>query len=238
MSGREPDGPERPPERSLEELKRAAGEAAAAHVRDGMTLGLGTGSTVAWTIRRLGEMARAGLRIRGVATSRRTEELAGAVGIPLVTFADAAEIDLAIDGADEIGPGLHLIKGGGGALLREKLVAAASRRLIIVADETKRVPVLGAFPLPVEVVPWGWEATARLVAALGCSPRLRMAGTAPFVTDNGNWVLDCPFGSIPDPAGLHRELKALVGVVETGLFVGMADLALIAAPGGVEAVMK
>lgn len=212
--------------------KQLAGEKAAEFVQSGMVVGLGTGTTVFWTIQRLGEMVRQGLRIRGIPTSRRTEEQAIAAGIPLTSFAEVAELDLTIDGADEISPALDLIKGGGGALLREKVVAAASRQLIIVADDSKRVPVLGRFPLPVEVVPFGWEVTARRVAVFGCSPILRRAGNAPFLTDNGNYILDCAFGAIPDPASLHQELKLLVGVVETGLFVGMADLALIGSEHG------
>lgn len=207
--------------------KQLAGEKATEFVRDGMTLGLGTGTTVYWTIQRLGELVRRGLRIRGIPTSRRTEEQARAAGIPLTSFAEVSELDLTIDGADEVNPSLDLIKGGGGALLREKLVATASRQLMIVIDSTKRVETLGRFPLPVEVVPFAWEITARRVAALGCAPRLRTAEGEPFVTDNGNYLLDCAFGAIPRPAELHDALKRLTGVVETGLFVGMADLVIV-----------
>ncbi|MCA1593886.1 MAG: ribose-5-phosphate isomerase RpiA [Acidobacteria bacterium] len=208
--------------------KQLAGEKAVEFVEDGMTLGLGTGSTVYWTVQRLGERVREGLRVRCIPTSRRTEEQARGLGIPLITFADASQLDLTIDGADEIGPGLALIKGGGGALLREKLVAAASRRLIIVADSSKRVATLGQFPLPVEVVPFAWEVTTGRVAATGCRPTLRQDGDAPYVTDNGNYILDCACGSIKDPASLERDLKLITGVVECGLFVGLADLAIIA----------
>jgi ribose 5-phosphate isomerase A len=218
--------------------KQLAGEKAAEFVKDGMTVGLGTGTTVYWTIKRLGEMVRQGLRIRGIPTSQRTEQLATEAGIPLTSFAEVSELDLTIDGADEVNPSLDLIKGGGGALLREKLVAAASRRLIIVADTTKQVATLGKFPLPVEVVPFAWEVTARRVSALGCTPILRAVDGQPYVTDNGNYILDCPFGAIPDPARLHRDLKLLVGVVETGLFVGMADLIVVGSESGVTLVER
>jgi ribose 5-phosphate isomerase A len=213
--------------------KQLAGERAAEFVKDGMLVGLGTGTTVYWTIKRLGEMVQQGLHIRGIPTSRRTEQQAVEAGIPLTSFAEVSDLDLTIDGADEINPSLDLTKGGGGALLREKLVAAASRRLIIVADTSKLVATLGSFPLPVEVVPFGWEVTARRVATLGCIPTLRTAGGQPFVTDNGNYILDCRFGTIPDPAHLHRDLKLLVGVVETGLFVGMADTVVVGSESGV-----
>jgi len=213
--------------------KQLAGEKAAELVKDGMAVGLGTGSTVYYTIQRLGELVRDGLRIRGIPTSRRTEQQARDVGIPLITFADVAELDLTIDGADEVNPALDLIKGGGGALLREKLVAAASRCLVIVADSSKQVATLGRFPLPVEVVPFAWEVTTRRVAALGCTPTLRSVDGELYVSDNGNYILDCAFGSIPDPAGLHRTLKLLPGVVETGLFVGMANTVVIGGETGI-----
>jgi len=214
--------------------KRRAGERAGELVEDGMTVGLGTGSTAYWAVARLGERVREeGIRVRCVPTSRRTEEQARALNIPLVTFADVRELDLTIDGADEIGPGLALIKGGGGALLREKLVAAASRRMVVVADASKRVPVLGRFPLPVEVVPFAWEVTTRRVAEVtGSEPRPRREGGGLYVTDNGNHVLDCPCGEIGDPAALERELKLLPGVVECGLFVGLASLAFVATDAG------
>jgi ribose 5-phosphate isomerase A len=214
-------------------LKREAGQRACDFVEDGMTLGLGTGSTVRWTIERLGEMVRGGLRVRGVATSRRTEGQARALGIPLVELDDAGELDLAIDGADEIGPDLALIKGGGGALLREKLVASAARRFVVVADASKRVATLGRFPLPVEVVPFGWQTTARRIASTGCRPTLRRSGAEPYTTDNGNYLLDCAYGAIEDPGPLAVRLKLLPGVVEHGLFVGMAELALLGRPEGV-----
>jgi ribose 5-phosphate isomerase A len=219
--------------------KRRAGERAAELIEDGMTVGLGTGSTAYWVVARLGERVRdEGIRVRCVPTSRRTEEQARALGLPLVTFADVREIDLTVDGADEIGPGLALIKGGGGALLREKLVAAASRRMVVVADASKRVAALGKFPLPVEVVPFAWEVTTRRVAAVtNCEPAPRREEREPYVTDNGNYILDCPCGEIDDPAALERELKLLPGVVECGLFVNLASLAFVATDAGeVEAI--
>ena len=218
--------------------KQRAGEKATEFVRDGMNVGLGTGTTVYWTIQRLGAMVREGLHIRGIPTSRRTEQQAIEAGIPLTSFAEVTELDLTIDGADEINPSFDLIKGGGGALLREKLVAAASRQLIVVADGSKQVATLGKFPLPVEVVPFAWEVTARRIAAFGCTPTLRAVDGQPYVSDNGNYILDCRFGAIPDPATLHRDLKLLVGVVETGLFVGMADVAVIGSESGVSILKR
>jgi ribose 5-phosphate isomerase A len=221
------------------DAKQRAGYKAVELVEDGMTLGLGTGSTAYWAVERLGERVREeGLRVRCVPTSRRTEEQARSLGIPLVTFAEVHRLDLAIDGADEIGPGLALIKGGGGALLREKLVAAAARRFVVIADASKKVEVLGKFPLPVEVVPFAWEVTARRVAeAVGVEPQLRRdASGATYVTDNGNYILDCRCGEIRDPATMERELKLLTGVVECGLFVGMADEAIVATDEGVEVI--
>ena len=219
--------------------KQKAGEKAAEFVKDGMTVGLGTGSTAYWTINKLGEMVKEGLRIRGIPTSLRSEEQARELGIPLVTFADVEELDIAIDGADEINPSLDLTKGGGGALLREKLVAAAARRFIVVADASKKVEALGAFPLPVEVVTFAWETTARRVAAQGCEPKLRRAaGGEPYVTDNGNYILDCNCGKISDPPALHQALKLLPGVVETGLFINFADLCVIASEDDVEIIER
>ena len=221
------------------DAKQRAGFRAAEFVREGMRVGLGTGTTARWLVERLGARVREeGLRLRCVPTSRRTEEQARALGIPLVTLGEAGELDIAIDGADEIGPGLALIKGGGGALLREKLVAAAARRFVVVADKSKRVEVLGRFPLPVEVVQFGWELTARRVAGvLNVEPALRLdAGGGPFVTDNGNFILDCRCGAIRDPALTERGLKSLTGVVESGLFVRMAHLAVLADDEGVEVI--
>jgi ribose 5-phosphate isomerase A len=221
------------------DAKQRTGFKAAEFVEDGMRVGLGTGTTAYWLVERLGERVREeGLRVRCVPTSRRTEEQARSLGIPLVTLGEAGGLDLAIDGADEIGPGLALVKGGGGALLREKLVASAARRFVVIADRAKLVGVLGRFPLPVEVVRFGWELTARRVSAVtGVEPVLRRdADGAPFVTDNGNFILDCRCGEIPDPARTERELKSLTGVVESGLFVGLAHLAVVADETGVEVI--
>jgi ribose 5-phosphate isomerase A len=221
------------------DAKQRAGLKAAELVEDGMRVGLGTGSTAEWLVARLGERVRdEGLRVRCVPTSRRTEEQAQGLGIPLVTLGEVGALDIAIDGADEIGPGLALIKGGGGALLREKLVASAAARFVVIADGSKLVEVLGRFPLPVEVVQFGWELTARRVSGVaGVEPVLRRgAGGEPFVTDNGNYILDCRCGEIRDPARLGRELKALAGVVESGLFVGMARLAIVGTDSGVKVI--
>jgi ribose 5-phosphate isomerase A len=222
------------------DAKQRAGTRAVEFVEDGMTVGLGTGTTAYWMVERLGERVRDGLRVRCVPTSRRTEEQARGLGIPLVTFAEVQQLDLAIDGADEIGPGLALIKGGGGALLREKLVARAARRFVVIADASKRVEVLGRFPLPVEVAPFAWEVTARAVAvATRAEPVLRRDGRGEvYLTDNGNYILDCRCREIQDPEGLERGLKLLTGVVECGLFVKMADLAVVATDEAVEIIER
>jgi ribose 5-phosphate isomerase A len=220
--------------------KQRAGFKAVEYIEDGMVVGLGTGSTAYWLVERLGERVREGLRVRGVPTSRRTEEQARSLGIPLATFAEVQRLDLAIDGADEIGPGLALVKGGGGAHLREKLVAAAARRFVVIADAGKRVDVLGQFPLPVEVVPFAWEVTTRRVAeVVRVEPVLRLTdGGEVYVTDNGNYILDCRCGEIRDPAKMERELNLLVGVVECGLFVGMAETAIVATDDDVELIER
>lgn len=221
--------------------KRAAAEAAVAEVEDGMALGLGTGSTAALMVEALGARVRDGLRVTGVPTSSATAAQAEALGIPLTTLGETPALDLTIDGADEIGPGLALIKGGGGALLREKLVAAASARMLVIADASKRVGRLGAFPLPVEIVRFGAEGTlARvraLVAGLGLPDRatLRMRDGAPFVTDEGHFILDLALAEIPDPEALDAALCRVTGVVETGLFLGLASAAILGhADGSVE----
>jgi ribose 5-phosphate isomerase A len=219
-----------------EREKQLAAEACVALVENEMTLGLGTGSTAAYAVRALGRRVREGLRVRGLPTSEATRKLAEEERIPLVTFADVTRLDLTLDGADEFDPRLNLIKGGGGALFREKIVAAASQRLVIFADATKRVPTLGRFPLPVEVNPFGWQATAERVAALGAQVTLRRREGQPFVTDNHGYVLDCAFGSIPDPAALEARLRAITGVTVTGLFVGMAEAVILAAGDRVETV--
>ncbi|MDE2997614.1 MAG: ribose-5-phosphate isomerase RpiA [Gemmatimonadota bacterium] len=207
--------------------KRIAGERAAELVDDGMIVGLGTGSTAFYAIQRLGERVREGLRIRGVPTSEQSRIQAERERIPLVDFAETTRIDLTIDGADEIDPAFNLIKGGGGALFREKLVATASLREIIVADESKLKDRLGAFPLPVEVVPFGWQFVQSKLEALGCRAALRVRENRTFSTDNGNHILDCAFGPIEAPEDLERRIAAICGVVESGLFVGLAHRIVI-----------
>ena len=220
--------------------KRIVGEAAAALVEDDMTIGLGTGSTAAHMVRALGQRATAeGLRLRCVATSEATATLAREVGLSLVALDEAGEIDLTLDGADEIGPGLALIKGGGAALLREKLVWEASRRCVAIADASKVVSQLGRFPLPVEVVAFGHSNTALRLAAAARSagivaePRLRMGQGAPVRTDGGNVIYDIGCEAIPDPTALAAAIKQVTGVVEHGLFLRLAESALVADDHGV-----
>ncbi|WP_186577903.1 ribose-5-phosphate isomerase RpiA [Aquibacillus kalidii] len=207
--------------------KQLAGEKATEFIKDGMVLGLGTGSTVYWTIQKLGELVKGGLNIQGVPTSKQTEKLANQLDIPLLSLSDVNDIDLTIDGADEANSNLELIKGGGGALLREKMIASISRRLVIVVDQSKYVPELGHFPLPVEIVPFGWEITSKQIAALGCLPQLRREERDPVVTDNGNYIVDCHFNTISDAKQLDQALNMIPGVVENGLFVDMANELII-----------
>ena len=223
-----------------ERAKRDAAYAAAErYVESGMVIGLGTGSTASFAVRRIGELIAAGeLReVRGVPTSARTVALANEVGLPLATLSDTRP-RFVIDGADEISPDLALIKGRGGALLREKIVASASEEgLIVVADSGKLVGSLGAGPLPVEIDTFGWEATLEALAALGCEPELRMGGadsSRPYVTDGGHYTADCAFDSIPDPASLEVEIKCIPGALECGLFVGLARTVVVAGENGVE----
>lgn len=213
----------------IEQEKEAAAGASLRFVRDGNIVGLGTGSTAAYAVRLLGERVRAGLKIRGIPTSIRTQELAASAGIPLTTLDECQQIDVTIDGADEFDPHLHLIKGGGGALLREKVIASASRQVIIIADSSKQVPVLGKFPLPVEVIPFARAVVAKKIAALGAAVKLRQtADGKPFVTDEGHHILDCNFGQIPDPPALGPKLEAIPGIVEHGLFINLASVVLVA----------
>jgi ribose 5-phosphate isomerase A len=217
--------------------KRAAAEAAAALVEDGMVIGLGTGSTAYFAIEALIRRVREGLRILAIPTSERSAAQARDGGIPLTSFTEHRRLDLTIDGADEIETGsLNLIKGLGGALLREKIVAAASERLVIVADARKLTDRLGGMaPVPVETVPFGWETTAARLARLGTEPVLRRAADGQaFHTDGGNLILDCRFDPIADPAGLDRAIGQTIGVVETGLFIGMAWMALVADDTGIQ----
>ncbi|MCL4152039.1 UNVERIFIED_CONTAM: hypothetical protein GTU68_043506 [Idotea baltica] len=192
-----------------------------------MCVGLGTGSTAYFAIKKLGERVQQGLKIQAVATSLATEKLAKEENIPLIPLSDVDSLDMTIDGADEFDPNLNLVKGGGGALFREKLIASLSNELIIITDARKEVPVLGAFPLPVEIVVFGWEITQRRIQKMGAKATVRMNGNEPFLTDNGNYILDCEFGPIHDPAELHISLIQLVGVVETGLFIGMTSMVIV-----------
>ena len=222
-----------------QDLKRAAAARALEFARPGMTLGLGTGSTARHFVELLAEKVRNGFRVVCVATSQATQQQAQSLGVPLTTLEETPELDLTVDGADEIDPQLRLIKGGGGALLREKIVAAASRRMIVIADASKVVERLGAFALPVEIVPFGYAATRghirRAAARLGMSGALAIRGgdRAPFVTDGGHFILDCAFGSIPQPEALADALASIPGVVDHGLFIGLARTAVIAGRDGV-----
>ncbi|GGF84713.1 ribose-5-phosphate isomerase A [Paenibacillus albidus] len=208
-------------------VKQLAAEKAVEYVKDGMKVGLGTGSTAYWAIRKLGQRVQEGLNITAVATSRASEDQARELGIPLVSFGDIDSLDLTIDGADELDSELQLIKGGGGALLREKIVASNSGRMIVVADESKAVAVLGKFPLPVEVVPFAWEWTVAEIAKLGCKPELRRSGEELYKSDNGNYIADCRFEAIESAPELANALQNIPGVVEHGLFIGIADLAIV-----------
>jgi len=220
-----------------DELKRAAAMRAIEEVGDGMVLGLGTGSTAAFVVEGLARRVAGGLRVVGIPTSERTASQARRLGIPIATFAEYQTLDLTIDGADEVQLGtLDLIKGLGGALLREKIVAAASRRLVIVVDQEKLVERLGEHtPIPVEVTQFGWEATASAVTKLGCQPERRYApGEQPYVTDGGNFILDCRFGPLADPRETERNIAMMVGTVESGLFVGRTTMVVVASAAGVE----
>ena len=224
--------------------KLAAAAEAVKLVEPGMTLGLGTGSTAAKMVEVLAERVRGGLKVVCVPTSEATRKLAEAAGLKLSTLDALPHLDLTIDGADEVDPILTLIKGGGGALLREKIVATASDRMVVIADVSKKVANLGRFPLPVEIVPFGATATRNMVAAMvreiGCEGtiglRLDKAGK-PFVTENGNLILDCSFGRIVEPFDLAAALRIIPGVIEHGLFIGLCDQAFIAGPDGVETIL-
>lgn len=208
--------------------KRLAAEKSLKYVHDGMCLGLGSGTTAAIMLELLGGRIRDGLRVCGVPTSEVSKRLAQQAGIPLVSFKDAPTIDLTIDGADEVDEEMNLIKGGGGALLREKIVASLSRRLVIIVDSRKRVDRLGEFPLPVEVVRFAWQPIAERLSDLGASVALRSGSNdRPFETDEGNYILDCAFRQIEDPAALAQQLDAIPGVMEHGLFIDMADTLIV-----------
>lgn len=219
----------------IDKAKFVAAKRAAQYVEDGMRVGLGTGSTAAWLVRCLGEKVREeGLRFRGVPTSSRTAELAREVGIEVISLDEAKWLDLTIDGADEFDRELALIKGGGGALLQEKIVATASDQMVVIADAAKEVEHLGAFPLPVEVIPFGWQTTKALVEetlismdVMGRDTTLRMNGDHPYVTDEGNYILDLHLGRIGNPRQLAMVLNQMPGVVENGLFIDICDAVVI-----------
>jgi ribose 5-phosphate isomerase A len=219
--------------------KRAAAAAAMRYVKPGQKLGIGSGSTAEEFIGLLGEAVANGLQITGVATSERTAGLCQELAIPLSNLDQVARLDLTIDGADEIGPGLSLIKGGGAALLREKIVAGASDQMIVIADDSKLVEFLGAYPLPIEINRFGYRATVEAIGAqagrlgLGGPVRLRETGGQPLVTDGGHWLVDASFGRIVDPWALSAALLDIPGVVQHGLFLGMAKLAIVAGEKGI-----
>jgi ribose 5-phosphate isomerase A len=225
-----------------DEAKALVGKRAAEMVEDGMRVGLGTGTTSIMFIKALGERVKAGLKIRCVASSDSSTELGRSLGMDVVTLEDLPELDLYVDGADEVcvepGAGLYLIKGGGAALLREKIVTSASARFVCVVDESKIVEKLGKFPLPVEIIKMARPVVEPRLAALGLNPKLRMKkdGSGPVLTDEHNWILDCAAGVIEDPEVTAAEIRSIVGVVEHGLFLGMAEIALVAGEAGVREI--
>ena len=211
-----------------EQEKEAAARASLRFIKDGQVIGIGTGSTAAQLIKLLGEQVKNGLRIRSIPTSEHSRVLAASLGIPLTTLDECPEIDVTVDGADEFDPQLRLIKGGGGALLREKIVASASKQVVIIADSSKRVPMLGKFGLPVEVIKFAQAVVKKKIEALGARVSLRQLGGRPFLTDENNYIFDCHFGEITDPEGLAIQLRDMPGVVEHGLFIGLASVVLVA----------
>jgi len=219
----------------LDHLKKAAALKASEFVRSGMVVGLGTGSTAKHLLVALGEQVKAGMKLRGVPTSQETAVLAKQAGIPLIDAENRWEIDVAIDGADQVDPHFNLIKGGGGALLKEKIVAASAKQFIVMVDHTKQVPVLGgSFPLPIEVIPFGWGSTAREIEALTKSRVvLRERNGAPFRTEAGNLIVDVYIDRISQPGDLETALNLIPGVVETGLFVGRTNVLIVGTPQGV-----
>lgn len=208
--------------------KQRSAEAACEYVKDGMIVGLGTGSTAEFAVKKIGELVRNGLSIRGIATSDSTKILAESEGIPLIDFSETMFIDLTIDGADEIDANLNMIKGGGAALLREKIVASASREEIIIVSVSKLVQQLGAFPLPVEVIPFGWQVVFNQLESLQGNPELRLKQGQPSVTDQGNFIIDCHFRKIENPEQLEQHLNMIPGVVENGLFINLCTRMIMA----------
>ncbi|WP_234461866.1 ribose-5-phosphate isomerase RpiA [Pedobacter segetis] len=204
--------------------KQLVGEKATEHIKEGMIVGLGTGSTAYFAIMKIGEMVKNGLNIKGVPTSKATEELALSLNIPLLNISEVKKIDVTIDGADEYDSHKNLIKGGGGALLREKIIASITRFYVIIADKAKGCDILGDFAVPVEITPFAKEITINQLKALGCEPKFREKDGKLFITDNQNYITDCKFKEIKNPKELEAKMNAIPGVVENGLFVGMANL--------------
>jgi ribose 5-phosphate isomerase A len=224
---------------SNDQAKQAAARASLQFVKDGQIVGLGTGSTAKYFIQLLGEKVKQGLQIRALASSTRSREQAVSLGIPMTTFDQCQQIDVTVDGADEVDPQLRLIKGGGGALLHEKIVASATMQFVVIVDASKRVPMLGKFPLPVEVIKFSCALVEKKIAALGAKVELRCNPNGqPYLTDENNYILDCHFGQIVDPNTLARQLSDMPGVVEHGLFIGMADVVLVAGESGVVELRK
>ncbi|GMK41278.1 ribose-5-phosphate isomerase A [Paenibacillus sp. CCS19] len=218
--------------------KKAAADKAVELIQNGMTVGLGTGSTAYWAIHRIAERIKEeGLQLKAVSSSKNSEELALQLGIPIIPFAEVESIDMTIDGADEVDRDNHLIKGGGGALLREKIIASNSKRFVVIVDESKLVKTLGKFPLPIEIVPFAAELTIRRLEQLGCKPVIRKAEQSTFVTDNGNWIVDCHFDEIASPGALGDRIKTIPGVVEHGLFIQMAHTVVVGHADGTTSVI-
>jgi ribose 5-phosphate isomerase A len=216
-----------------EEMKKQAAEKAVQYIEDGMVIGLGTGSTVEFAIKKIGEMVKEGLKIEGIPTSLKTKRLATELKIPLIELDDHTEIDITFDGADEVDSNLNLIKGGGGALTREKIIAYHSKKVIIIVDETKIVKGLGCDSfLPVEVTKFGWSATKKVLEGLGCTAELRKIMDEAFITDNQNYIIDCDFGKITDPEALEKEINNIPGVLDNGLFIGLADQVIVGSKQG------
>jgi len=215
-------------------MKKLAAEKAVDYIEDGMIVGLGTGSTVDFTLRKLGELVKGGLKIEGVPSSLRTKKSANEYGIPIVDLNEHTEIDITIDGADEVDSFLNLIKGGGGALAREKIIAFHSKKVIIVVDESKIVKRLGIDnPIPVEIIKFGWGATRRTLEDLGCTTELRTITGEAYITDNSNYIVDCDFGKIDEPELLEKEINSVPGVVENGLFVDLVDEVIVGSKQGI-----
>jgi ribose 5-phosphate isomerase A len=218
-----------------EELKKLAAEKAVDEIKDGMIVGLGTGSTMKYTLKKLGELVRKGLKIQGIATSINTKRIAQEEGIPLTTIDVNPIIDITIDGADEVDGSLNLIKGGGGALTREKIIAFCSKKVVIIIDDSKIVKALGIdFPLPVEVVKFGWTSTKKALESFGCEVvRREIIQGEPYITDNGNYILDCDFEYITEPEQLEKQINNIPGVVENGLFINLAHQVIVGGKQGI-----